>query len=184
MSKFDLISSATLDGAEEFMKKQQAYAKLKRDRLDSIPENEMLTAVTGWIEGKFKEDWSDMCEKINDLPTPCLNLYCADYVAKEVENGGFGQAFFNISPDFIGAAANGFRAMDCEKAACAVEKALEINKSAQKGGGRSFDDFLSLMESDDYDEADEDFRAVFNRDRFASIAYRYVLRYKKYFGDE
>ncbi|MBQ2824302.1 MAG: DUF4375 domain-containing protein [Oscillospiraceae bacterium] len=184
MSKFDLISAASLDGAEEFMKKQRAYAGLKRAELENIPESEMLTAVTGWIEGKFKEDWSDMCERINDLPTPCLNLYCADYVAREVENGGFGQAFFNISADFIGAAADGFRAMDCEKAACAVEKALEINKSAEKGGGKSFDDFLSLMENDDYAEADEEFRAVFDRERFSSLACRYVLRYKKYFGNE
>lgn len=184
MSKFDLISSASLEGAEEFMKKQQAYASLKRDELENIPESEIVEAVTGWIEGKFKEDWSDMCEVVNSLPTPCLNLYCADFVAKEVLDGGFGQAFFNISADFIGAAAEGFHALDCEKAAAAVEKALEINKSVGGKGSHSFDDFLSLMSRDDYDEADEMFRKAYSRERFSALAYKYVMRYKKYFGNE
>ena len=82
MSKFDFLDLAADTGAEEFMAKQKAYASLKRDELDGIPESEIVLAVTSWIEGKFKEDWSDMCEVINSLPTPCLNLYCADYVTK------------------------------------------------------------------------------------------------------
>ncbi|MBQ8781341.1 MAG: DUF4375 domain-containing protein [Oscillospiraceae bacterium] len=184
MSKFDLISSVSFDGAEEFMKKQQAYASLKRDELESVPESEIVEAVTGWIEGKFKEDWSDMCSVVNSLPTPCLNLYCADFVAKEVLDGGFGQAFFNISPDFIGAAADGFHAMDCEKAAAAVEKAIEIHKGLDKKSSHSFDDFLSLTASDDYAEADEMFRQAYSKERFSALAYKYVLRYKKYFGNE
>lgn len=184
MSKFDIIASASLDGAEGFMEKHKAYADLKREELENIPESEIVEAVTGWIEGKFKEDWSDMCEVVNSLPTPCLNLYCADFVAKEVLDGGFGQAFFNISPDFIGAAADGFHAMDCEKAANAVEKALEIHKGLDKKSSHSFDDFLSLMSSDDYDEADGMFRQAYSRERFSALAYKYVLRYKKYFGNE
>ncbi|MCH5193688.1 MAG: DUF4375 domain-containing protein [Oscillospiraceae bacterium] len=188
MSKFDFLSLAPdglLQGAEEFMAKQKAYASLKRDELDSIPENEIVLAVTSWIEGKFAEDWHDMCDVINSLPTPCLNVYCADYVTKELLNGGFGQAFFNSSRDYIGAAAEGFRALDYPEPADIIEDALKINfDSGKKISGRSIEDFLDFAGGDEYDSLDRDFCQAFDEKKFDSLAHDYIIKYKKYFGEE
>ena len=188
MSKFDFLSPAPdelLRDAEEFMAKQKAYASLKRDELDGIPENEIVLAATSWIEGKFKEDWSDMCDVINSLPTPCLNLYCADYVMKEIFNGGFAQAFFNSSRDFIGAAAEGFRAIDYQDPADIIEKALKINfDSGKKISGRSIEDFLAFADNEEYHDLDVEFCKIFDDKKYNKLAQTYIMKYKKYFGEE
>lgn len=184
MSKFDFLTSGNFADAEEFMEKQKRYAKLKRDELESIPENEIVAAVTSWIESKFSEDWSDMGRVINSLPTPCINVYCADHVSKEILSGGFGQAFFNTSRDFIGVAAEGFRAVGYPKLGNVIEQALKINyDSGKKAAGRSIEDFLDFAASDDYKTVDKDFCRVFDEGKFGRLARDYILKYKKYFGD-
>lgn len=188
MSKFDFLNFAA-DGispdVEEFMKKQEKYASLKRDELEGIPESEMVLAVTSWIEGKFSEDWSDMCSVINSLPTPCLNIYCANYVTKEILNGGFAQAFFNSSRDYIGAAAEGFRVLEYTEPADTIEKALKINfDSGRKISGRSIVDFLEFADSEEYADLDDEFCKVFDDKKFDKLAYSYIMKYKKYFGEE
>lgn len=188
MSKFDFLNYTADEvsaGAEEFMKKQEKYASLKRDELENIPESEIVSAVTSWIEGKFSEDWHDMCSVINSLPTPCLNIYCANYVAREVLNGGFAQAFFNSSRDYIGAAAEGFRTIEFSGLADIIEKALKINfDSGRKISGRSIVDFLEFAGSDEYDRLDEEFCKAFDNEKFGKLAYGYIIKYKKYFGEE
>jgi hypothetical protein len=184
MGKFDFLNLSGEYDAEAFMEKQKKYACLKRDELDDIPEHEIVSAVTGWIEGKFAEDWSDMCEKINSLPTPCLNVYCAGYVANEVRSGGFAQAFFNTSRDYIGAAANGFRAIGYGEAADVIESALKIHyDSDNKPSGRSIDDFVFFTASGEYEDSDRKFCDVFDEEKFGRLVKSYVLAYKKYFGD-
>ena len=188
MSKFDFLNF-TADGiipdAEEFMAKQKTYASLKRDELEGISESEIVLAVTSWIEGKFSEDWHDMCDVINSLPTPCLNIYCANYVTKEVLNGGFAQAFFNSSRDYIGAAAEGFRVLEYSELADIIESALKVNfDSGRKISGRSIIDFLEFAGSDEYNELDEKFCKEFDVKKFDSLAYGYIMKYKKYFGEE
>lgn len=182
MSKFDFFASDIKD-ADAFMKDQLCYKDLKRSELEDIPESEIVSAVTAWIEGKFADDWSDMCEKINALPTPCLNVYCADYIAKEVLNGGFAQVFFNASYDFVSAAAEGFRALGGGKTASVIDTALEIYSGGAKPSGRSLEDFLEFSSSGAYDEADKAFISVFDDKRFCRLVRSYVLAYKKYFGD-
>lgn len=183
MSKFDFLSGNT--DIDSFIAKQDKYKKLKRSELDSVPKEEIVLAVTSWIEGKFSEDWSDMATVINGLPTPCLNVYCADYITKEVMNGGFSQAFFNTSRDFIGAGAEGFRAIGYEKADEIIEKALKLNfDSGTRAGGHSIEDFLAFSENSEYDDIDNEFYGVFSDEKFTDLAYDYIMRYKKYFGDE
>ena len=185
MSKFDFLNlTADIPNVEEFMKKQEKYSSLKRDDLEGIPESEIVPAVTSWIEGKFSEDWHDMCNVINSLPTPCLNIYCANYVAKEVLNGGFAQAFFNSSRDYIGAAAEGFRALEYPMLADIIENALKINfDSGKKISGRSIVDFLEFAGSDEYNALDEKFCTAFDDEKFNKLAYGYIMKYKKYFGE-
>ena len=182
MSTFDFLSGNT--DIDSFIEKQNKYKSLKRADLDSVPKEEIILAVTCWIEGKFNEDWSDMAKVINGLPTPCLNLYCADYVTKEIMNGGFSQAFFNTSRDFIGAGAEGFRALGYEKADEVIERALKINFDSGKTLGHSIDDFFALSENSDYDELDKEFHSLFDDEKFTALAYDYIMRYKKYFGDK
>ena len=185
MSKFDFLNFSEQQDAETFMQKQKEHAALKRESLDDIPGKEIVHAVTSWIEGKFDEDWRNMCEVINSLPTPCLNIYCADYVTKEVLNGGFAQAFFNTSRDYIGAAAEGFRAVCFSGPADIIEKALKINfDSGKKVSGHGIEDFLALAENDEYSALDEEFSETFDADKFGKLAKRYILKYKKYFGEE
>ena len=188
MSKFDFLNftaDETIPDAEEFMEKQKKYASLKRDELDGIPESEIVPAVTSWIEGKFSEDWHDMCSVINSLPTPCLNIYCANYVAKEVLNGGFAQAFFNSSRDYIGAAAEGFRALEYPEIADIIENALKTNfDSDRKISGRGIADFLEFAASDEYNGLDREFCEKFDVKKFDGLASGYIMKYKKYFGEE
>ena len=184
MSKFDFLSSEDFSDAEEFMERQKRYADLKREDLDKIPESEIVFAVTSWIESKFSEDWSDMGRVINSLPTPCINVYCADYIAKEIQNGGFGQAFFNTSRDSIGIAAQGFRALGYSKLGDVIEQALKINyDSGKKAAGRSIEDFLDFAAGEDYKTVDKDFNRVFDEKKFCRIAKDYIIKYKKYFGE-
>lgn len=183
MSKFDFLSSGEFRGAEEFLEKQKHYAELKSVELEKIPENEIVLAVTSWIESKFSEDWSDMGKVLNSLPTPCLNVYCADYVKNEVLNGGFSQAFFNASRDYIGVAAAGFRAIGYGKLGDIIEQALKINyDSGKKVSGRSIEDFLDFAATDDYQTVDKDFQRVFDVKKFNRLARKYIINYKKYFG--
>ncbi len=182
MSKFDFLSSYT--DIDSFIAKQEKYKKLKKAELDSIPKEELVLAVTCWVEGKFADDWSDMGRVINSLPTPCLNVYCADYVAKEIINGGFAQAFFNTSRDFIGAGAEGFRAIGFSKPAEIIEQALKINyDSGKKPTGRSINDFLDFSSSGEYEKSDKEFYDVFSDEKFSLLAYDYIMKYRKYFGD-
>ena len=127
MGKLEFFSGGYVD-AESFMAEQKAYAKLKNSELDSIPKNKLVGAVTAWVEGKFNENWSDMCEVINGLSTPCLYVYCADYITREIMNGGFSQLFFNLSRDYVGAGVSGFRAIGYNEAADIAERALKINE--------------------------------------------------------
>ncbi len=183
MSKLDFFRDNISD-IDLFMKKHAAYKDLKSSELDGIPEREMTAAVTSWIEGKFSEDWSDMCEVINRLPTPCLNVYCADYTAKEILDGGFAQVFFNSSRDFVGAAANGFRAVGYPEAAEVIEKALKIHyDSGTAETGRGIEDFLSFGAGGEYNECDSEFQAAFDSEKFGGLVYSYVMRYRKYFGE-
>lgn len=185
MSKFDFLNlTAEIPDVEEFMKKQEKYSSLKRDELEGIPESEMVLAVTSWIEGKFSEDWHDMCAVINSLPTPCLNIYCANYVAKEVLNGGFAQAFFNSSRDYIGAAAEGFRALEYPEMADIIETALKTNfDSGRKISGRGITDFLEFAAGDEYDHLDREFCEKLDVKKFDKLAFGYIMKYKKYFGE-
>lgn len=183
MSKFDFLSSEDFSDAEKFMERQKRYANLKRDELEKIPENEIVSAVTSWIESKFAEDWHDMGRVINSLPTPCINVYCADYTANEILGGGFSQAFFNTSRDFIGIAAQGFRALGYSKLGDVIEQALKINyDSGKKAAGRSIEDFLDFAAGEEYKTVDKDFNRVFDGGKFNRLAKEYILRYKKYFG--
>lgn len=185
MGKFDFLSSGNFQGAEEFIEKQKRWAGLKSSELENIPEEEIVHGVTSWIESKFSEDWRDMGKVINSLPTPCLNVYCADYAAKEILDGGFGQAFFNISRDFIGAAAEGFRAIGYGKLGDVIEQALKINyDSGKKVTGRSIEDFLEFAANDDYKTVDKDFRRIFDEKKFNKLAKSYIISYKKYFGEQ
>lgn len=184
MSKFDFLTSGDFGDAEEFMERQKRYVDLKREDLDKISENEIVFAVTSWIESKFSEDWSDMGRVINSLPTPCINVYCADYIAKEIQNGGFGQAFFNTSRDFIGIAAQGFRALGYSKLGDVIEQALKINyDSGKKAAGRSIEDFLDFAAGEEYKTVDKDFQRIFDEKKFCRIAKDYIIKYKKYFGE-
>lgn len=184
MSKFDFLTSGDIGGAEEFMARQKRYADLKREDLEKIPENEIVSAVTSWIESKFAEDWHDMGRVINSLPTPCINVYCADYAAKEVLGGGFGQAFFNTSRDFIGIAAEGFRALGYQKLGDVIEQALKINyDSGKKAAGRTIEDFLDFAAGEEYRTVDKDFQRVFDEKKFCRLAREYILKYSKYFGE-
>lgn len=184
MSKFDFLSSENFGDAEKFMEQRKRYATLKSGDLDSIPADEIVFAVTSWIESKFSEDWRNMGEVINSLPTPCINVYCASYIKNEVVNGGFAQAFFNSSRDFIGVAAEGFRALEYPKLADIIEQALKINfDSGKKASGHSIEDFLDFAENDDYRTLDKDFQRVFEEKKFGRLAKEYILKYSKYFGD-
>lgn len=184
MSKFDFLSSSDFADAEEFMERQKRYADLKREDLDKIPESEIVSAVTSWIESKFSEDWSDMGRVINSLPTPCINVYCADYIAKEIQNGGFRQAFFNTSRDFIGISAQGFRALGYSKLGDVAEQALKLHyDSGKKPSGQDIEDFFALAENDDYRTLDKDFKRIFDAEKFNRLAREYILRHKKYFGE-
>lgn len=183
MSKYDYFRGGDSD-ADAFMAKQNSYKSLKNSELDSIPQDELINAVTSWIEGKFAADWSDMCKVINDLPTPCLNIYCADYVSAEILDGGFSQAFFNTSRDFIGAAANGLRAIGMDKAADVVDRALKAHfDSGAKSGGGGIDDFLSFISDDRFTSLDNDFRTAFDKNIYTKLTYDYIIHYKKYFGE-
>lgn len=184
MGKLDFLGEDLSLSAEEFMDRQKKYAALKNPEVEGLAESEILEAVTGWIEGKFKEDWSDMCERINALPTPCLNVYCADYTAKEILNGGFSQAFFNLSRDFVGAAANGFLAMNYAELSDIIEAALKKHyDSGDKISDRSIEAFFALGETDEYDELDEKFKRTYDKNKLHKLAYEYIMHYKKYFGD-
>lgn len=183
MSKLDFLSEAS--DIDLFMEKHSAYKNLKSSELEGIPENEIVAAVTSWIEGKFSEDWSDMCDVINRLPTPCLNVFCADYITKEILGGGFAQAFFNSSRDFIGAAANGFRALDYGEPAEVIERALKVHfDSGIKPSGHGIEDFLEFSGSGEYNELDKDFLAAFDVLKFRRSVRDYVIKYKKYFGNQ
>ncbi|MCM1023687.1 MAG: DMP19 family protein [Prevotella sp.] len=185
MSKFDFLSSGDFSDAEEFLEKQKRYASLKSDELEGIPESETVFAVTSWIEGKFSEDWRDMGSVLNSLPTPCLNVYCANYVKNEILGGGFAQAFFNTSRDYIGVAAAGFRAIGYGKLGDVAEQALKINyDSGKKVSGRSIEDFLEFAANDDYKTVDKDFRRIFEEKKFNRLAKEYILKYTKYFGEQ
>lgn len=183
MSKYDYFYGGGND-IESFMAKHDTYKSLKNSQLESIPPEELLAAVTSWIEGKFAADWSDMCHVINDLPTPCLNIYCADYVSAEILDGGFSQAFFNTSRDFIGAAANGLRAIGMDSAADVIERALKAHfDSGVKSGGSGIDDFLSFISDDRFTALDNDFRTAFDKNIYTKRTYDYIIHYKKYFGE-
>ena len=183
MSKFDFLTSGDFQDAEAFMENRKRYASLKSGDLDRIPESEIVFAVTSWIESKFSEDWRNMGEVINSLPTPCINVYCANYVKNEVQSGGFSQAFFNSSRDFIGIAAEGFRALEYPKLADIIERALKVNfDSGKKVSGHSIEDFLDFAENDDYRTLDKDFCRVFDEKKFGRLAKDYILKHKKYFG--
>lgn len=183
MSKFDFLSSGNFGDAEKFMELRKRYATLKSGDLDSIPADEIVFAVTSWIESKFSEDWRNMGEVINSLPTPCINVYCASYIKNEVLNGGFAQAFFNSSRDFIGVAAQGFRALGYSKLGGVVEQALKINfDSGKKPSGHGIEDFFALAENDDYRTLDKDFKRIFDAEKFNRLAREYILRYERYFG--
>lgn len=183
MSKFDFFSQGDFQGAEEFLENRKRYAELKSDDLEKMPESEIVPAVTSWIESKFAEDWHDMCSVINSLPTPCINVYCANYVKNEALSGGFAQAFFNSSRDYIGVAAEGFRAVGYAKLADIIEQALKINfDSGKKAAGHSIEDFLDFAENDDYRTLDKDFRRVFDEGKFNRLAKDYIIKYAKYFG--
>ena len=108
MSKFDFAISSSSD-ADAFIKEQQKYKNLKRDDLPKLAESGIVGAVTAWIECGFREDWSDMNDKLNALPTPCLNIYCANIVQNQIVSGGFAEAVFNLSNDFLGIASTCFK---------------------------------------------------------------------------
>lgn len=181
MSKFDFFASDIKD-ADSFMKDQLRYKDLKRSELADMPENEIVGAVTAWIETSFKEDWSDMGEKLNSLPTPCLNIYCAEITLKQVINSGFSEAVFNLSNDFLGIAANGFRAVGYEKLAEIVDSAVKVGAD-KRPSGRSFVDFLEFSENVSFSSQDKDFRRCFEQTKFDRLAKQYILNYSKYFGN-
>ena len=186
MSKFDFVDFVDFsaeDSAGEFMRNYSAYAFLKSTELENIPENELVKAVTAWIESKFNDDWTDMCAVINKLPTPCLNVYCAAFAVGEILNGGFAQLFFNTSRDFIGAAASGLEAIGCIKAAEIVSDALKIHYDGKfTKSGSDFNAFVEFCSENHFDSLDKQFSDCFDNDRFNTLAGDYILKNKKYFG--
>lgn len=181
MSKFDFFASDIKD-ADSFMKGQLRYKDLKRCDLADMSEKEIVGAVTAWIETSFREDWSDMGEKLNNLPTPCLNIYCAEITLKQVTDSGFSEAVFNLSNDFLGIAANGFRAIGYEKLAEIVDSAVKAGAD-KRPSGRSFVDFLEFSENVSFSAQDKDFRRCFEQAKFDRLAKQYILNYSKYFGN-
>ncbi len=180
MSKFDFFASDITD-ADAFMQNQLRYKALKRDELADMPESEIVGAVTAWIECGFNEDWSDMGEKLNGLPTPCLNIYCAEITLKQVTGSGFSEALFNLSNDFLGIASNGFHAIGYEKLSEIIDSAVKAG-SGSKPSGRSFEDFLEFCQNDSFSTLDKDFKRCFDEAKFNRLAKQYILNYSKYFG--
>lgn len=181
MSKFDFFAAGAAD-ADTFMQNQLRCKDLKRDELPDMPESEIVGAVTAWIECGFKEDWSDMSEKLNSLPTPCLNIYCAEITLKQVLGSGFSEAIFNLSNDFLGIASNGFRAIGYEKLSEIVDSAVK-ESAGSRPSGRSFEDFLEFCQNDCFSTLDKDFRRCFDEGKFNRLAKQYILNYSKYFGN-
>lgn len=182
MSKFDFVGQLGQDSnADEFMNNQQKYRELKRSELEKMPENEIVGAVTAWIEASFKEDWSDMGERLNALPTPCLNIYCSAVALRQI-SGGFAEALFNLSNDFLGIAASGFRAVGYEKLAEIIDEAVKKCGSSRPVG-RGFEDFIEFCGDERFSSLDKDFRRCFDEAKFNRLAKQYIINYAKYFGN-
>lgn len=182
MSKFDFAISSSSD-ADAFIKEQQKYKNLKRDDLPKLAESGIVGAVTAWIECGFREDWSDMNDKLNALPTPCLNIYCANIVQNQIVSGGFSEAVFNLSNDFLGIASTCFKVIGYEKISQIIDSA--VGKAVgKKPSGRTFEDFLEFCESTDFGDCDRDFKRCYEKSKFDKLAKEYIISYAKYFGED
>ena len=168
-----------------FDAKLATYRELKSNQIPSLADDELRTAVMGWMQGKFNRSWSNDFEIIQTLNGPCRNVYACCTVIDEIMNGGINQLFYNSTKRFVEMAVTGFYEMHLDELGQIMEKANEIyicnkdlleqyNDGTIAGFSRSYDEKL-------FDELDS--KVVDYGSQFEARLCAYIRENDRCFGD-
>lgn len=79
---------------EEF-ESRTIYSSLDPDVLSEIPDDKLEQAIVDYVSIKIGDDWENMEETIDALPTSFRGFFVTWMLEAEVNNGGFNQFFWN-----------------------------------------------------------------------------------------
>lgn len=163
------------------------HSGLKNKDLDSVPDEQLVSAVMEWMWGKFNQDWSDQYEVISSLPKPCQDIYSTYTIECEVNNGGFNQCYFNSSKEFTNMAEEGFRAIGAVGFADIMARAnatySAIKDDLEKYNDGTLESFSKSYENNPLNDHDSEFYDMYEKESLEQLYVQYIRANAKYFGD-
>lgn len=170
---------------DEYSRKLEAYKKLRKPDVTSVPDEDLRTAVMSWMWAKFDEKWTNQYDVVAALPKACRDVYACCTVVDEINNGGINQLFFNATGQFAQMSEEGFRALGNDKLSEIMRSAIEIHTANQKKLGAYKDGTLESFSASYDEELFNDLDDAFSEEepKIDDLLIAYIRSNESAFGD-
>ncbi len=157
------------------------YAKLKTEEIDSIPDDELESAVVEWLFSKIDSKGTTEVPIVRAMLPPCRYVYATYIVTTEVMSRGFGECFEYVNSYLLSSAVEGFIEMGADKLAEIVEKACMVagKHIAENGRGQ----LGMLTGNEELEQLSDEFAASDDTEKLSDTILNYIKENKDYFGD-
>lgn len=126
---------------------EQKYKELDRQRLDALPDEELLKAVVSNLLAKLDKRKPDPYRDIPLLSRGRCAVYSIWLVCHEVESGGFRALYAGGAGGFAELAADGLELMGAPACADAVRRTFEAPETPEGGEAPAGPDLAALSET-------------------------------------
>lgn len=162
-------------------KKTRRYKSLKTEDIDSVPDEELETAVVDWLFAKLDTKGTTEVPIMRAMPSECRYVYATYIVSGEVISEGFGKCFEYIDSYFLSSAIEGFIALGAEQLAQVVEKACGVVGAYIAENGR--EKLNSLSENEALESLTLEFEGCDDILQLSDLMVKYIRENKYAFGD-
>jgi PBP1b-binding outer membrane lipoprotein LpoB len=129
---FTIVIFAGCNEPKQTLKKPQAkYPALNAKILQTIPDNELDSAIVDHVFSKIGGDYEHEYQTVTSMSKGFQMAYSTWWVEAEVHNGGFNQYFWNSSGKFRNEAVEGFKLIGAIEHEKLLVEAIELQKQQE-----------------------------------------------------
>lgn len=161
--------------------KKRKYKNLRNDDIESIPDEELESAIVEWLFSKLDEKGTTEVPVMRAMPKPCRNIYACYIVSGEVISEGFGKCFEYINSYLLASAIEGFIDMGAEELATITEQACGVAGKYIAENGRK--NMTLLNDDETLRELTRKFEESDDTLKLSGTVVDYIRKNRDYFGD-
>jgi hypothetical protein len=165
--------------------KKKSKTKFTEETIDKISDENLLLEVYDNISLKLPKDYKKEYESVIKLSKSEQAIYMIWGLEAEINNGGFNQYFFNSSGQFAELTPDALKLVGAVKFAELTEKANRIYKTENdkitKHQDGTIDGFSKSYDENPLNELDDEFYALYDKEKLHDLQIEYIRKNKKDF---